>query len=157
MNSHRLFHTVVTLYEKYRAEAHGDLLGISPTAVRVLDIALCLPGSRIEDVEHLLTSTRAKVVGAVFELSGRGLLKYIDPSAGFEDIRLYAESAAVSIQEADAFRETAPALEAYRGVLLDEIRRWASDSSERTSKTLLSALVKAETGDGPIAPSSFVH
>ncbi|ARL59880.1 hypothetical protein BOC52_25915 [Burkholderia pseudomallei] len=126
-------------------------------AVRVLDIALCLPGSRIADVEHLLTSTRAKVVSAVFELSGRGLLTYIDPSVGFEDIRLYAESAAASIQEADAFRETAPALEACRRVLLDEIRRWASESSERTSKTLLSALAKAETGDDLIAPSSLIH
>ena len=126
-------------------------------AVRVLDIALCLPGSRIEDVEHLLTSTRAKVVSAVFELSGRGLLMYIDPSVGFEDIRLYAESAGASIQEVDAFRETAPAMEAYRQVLLDEIRRWASDSSQRTPKNLLSALAKAETGDDPIAPSRSVH
>ncbi|WP_155639473.1 hypothetical protein [Burkholderia multivorans] len=157
MSSHRLFHTVVTLYEKYRAEALGDLLGISPMAIRVLDIVLCLPGSRIEDVEHLLTSTRAKVVSAVFELSGRGLLTSVDPSVGYEDIRLYAEDAATAIQEADVFRETAPALEAYREILLEEIRRWASDSGERTSKSLLSALAKAETGDGVVVPSGPVH
>ncbi|KWH26324.1 hypothetical protein WL98_06395 [Burkholderia multivorans] len=126
-------------------------------AIRVLDIVLCLPGSRIEDVEHLLTSTRAKVVSAVFELSGRGLLTSVDPSVGYEDIRLYAEDAATAIQEADVFRETAPALEAYREILLEEIRRWASDSGERTSKSLLSALAKAETGDGVVVPSGPVH
>lgn len=126
-------------------------------AIRVLDIVWCLPGSRIEDVEHLLTSTRAKVVSAVFELSGRGLLTSVDPSVGYEDIRLYAEDAAASIQEPDAFRETAPALEAYRQILLDEIRRWAADSGERNSKTLLNALTKAETGDGGVVLSGPVH
>ncbi|PPK41562.1 hypothetical protein B0G57_12843 [Trinickia symbiotica] len=157
MNSHRLFHFVVTLYEKHRAEALGDLLGISPMAVRVLDIALSLPGSRIEDVEHLLTTSRAKLVSAVFELSGRGLLRYIDPSVGFEDIRLYAESAAASIQEADWFSEPTPALDAYRLVLQDEIRRWASGSGEAASKALLGALAEADSGDDRTGPLSLAR
>jgi hypothetical protein len=156
MNSHRLFHTVVMMYEKYRAEALGDLLGISPMAVRVLDVAVCLPGSRIEDVEHLLTSTRARVVSAVFELSGRGLLTYIDPSAECEDIRLYADNAA-SVREADSFSEIAPVLEAYRRELLGVIDRWSSRSGEMVSKALMSALTKAEFGEPVMTPSSLVH
>ncbi|MFM0382773.1 hypothetical protein [Paraburkholderia dipogonis] len=153
MNPQRLFHTVITLYEKHRAAAICEQLGISPFAVRVLDVVTCLPGIRIEDVESLLTTTRAKVVSAVFELSGRDLLTHIDPSIGHEDIRLHARSEMLSARVAEqsdaAPADLTPALKAYQQKLLDQIAQWTAGSAERTPKALLRASANAEFGEGP--------
>ncbi|MGU7773677.1 hypothetical protein ACV229_26280 [Burkholderia sp. MR1-5-21] len=159
MDPQRLFHAVVTLYENHRATVLGEQLGISPFAVRVLDIVTCLPGSRIEDVENLLTATRAKVVSTVFELSGKGLLAYIDPSFVHEDMRLYAQHELPSLPEAthqgvvsaeDVMPDDlATALETYQRKLLDQIAQWTAGSDERASEVMLQALAKAESGDHP--------
>lgn len=151
MDPQRLLHTAITLYESHRAIALGGQLGISPFAVRVLDIVICLPGTRIKEVEDLLTSTRAKVISTVFDLVGKGLLMYIDLSSGIEDIQLYVTQEAQEAWHADALStkravsgELAHALQSYQWNLLDQIASW---TDKHHSETLRRALAIMEPGN----------
>jgi hypothetical protein len=151
MDSQRLLHTAITLYESHRATVLGKRLGIAPFAVRVLDIVTCLPGTRIKDVEELLTTTRAKVISTVFDLVGKGLLTFIDPAFGIEDIQLYItqEAQVAGNTEILPAKEAVPAelemaLQAYQWKLLDHIAYW---TDKHHSETLRRALTIGEHGD----------
>jgi len=151
MDPQRLLHTAITLYESHRAIVLGERLGISPCAVRVLDIVNCLPGTRIKEAEALLTTTRAKVISTVFDLAGKGLLTYVDLSSGIEDIQLYVTQLAQEAWHADILpakkamsEDVALAMQAHQSKLLDQIAHW---TDKQHSDTLRRTLAIVEHGD----------
>lgn len=151
MDTQRLLHTAITLYESHRAVVLGERLGISPCAVRVLDIVICLPGTRIKEIEDLLTTTRSKVISTVFDLVAKGLLTYIDLSIGIEDIQLYVTQEAQEAWHADILSakrgmpaDLALAMQSYQWKLLDQVASW---TDKPHLEMLRRVLAIAESGD----------